>query len=192
MNDYDHILDLIRADDRYQRNLDWGKPRAGHPEGSIRQHIHDLEQNLDRLRSKLTDDETAKLRILIHVHDTLKGEAREGVAITDSQSYASLAKKFLSDFCTDPVLLTIMQYHDEPYALWKKHLAGRDPHERLERLITTITDWDLFLAFLIVDGCTAGKSREPLLWFFQQIRERIKSRVSAEWIIEPANQMDWP
>jgi len=30
------ILDAITADPRYLANLDWGKPRAGHPEGTVR------------------------------------------------------------------------------------------------------------------------------------------------------------
>ncbi|MEZ6147211.1 MAG: hypothetical protein R3B91_17675 [Planctomycetaceae bacterium] len=36
--------------------------------------------------------------------------------------------------------------------------------DRLRSLIERI-DWNLFLAFLIIDNCTAGKSREPLRWF---------------------------
>ena len=49
-----------------------------------------------------------------------------------------------------------------PFALWKKHRYGGDYTERLGRLVDLIEEWDLFLAFLIVDGCTDGKSTEPL------------------------------
>ena len=55
--------------------------------------------------------------------------------------------------------------------------------QRLEQLLSTITTWDLFLAFLIVDGCTPGKSRKSLIWFFDQIGERVDSRVSTDWLI---------
>ena len=46
MYDYESVLDRIRADERYQRNLDWGRPRKGHPEGTVRRHIAELEHNL--------------------------------------------------------------------------------------------------------------------------------------------------
>ncbi len=63
----------------------------------------------------------------------------------------------------------MVQFHDEPFALWKKHRYGGDYSDRLERLLDLIEDWNLFLAFLIVDGCTTGKSTEPLEWFFAEI-----------------------
>ena len=183
MTNYEQILSDIRADARYRQNLDWGEPRKGHPEGSVRHHIEDLEGNLAGLRSKLTDDECWKLRVLIHTHDTFKAEAARGVAISDPQSHASLARQFLAGYTDDPELLKIVQLHDEPYALWKKHQVAGDYSQRLEQLLSTITNWDLFLAFLIIDGCTPGKSRAPLTWFLVQIRDRVNSRVTEEWIV---------
>src|SRR4051812_11073277 len=101
MPSLDEILLRITSDPRYQRNLAWGKPRAGHPEGTIAAHIRDLERNLDRLRGKLADDEIAKLRLLIHVHDTFKPDATDGVPIRDPRSHASLARAFLTEFVPD-------------------------------------------------------------------------------------------
>ena len=72
MKNYEQILKQIQSNDIYQTNLEWGKPRAGHPEGSIRQHIQELDSNLDRLKPKLSDDEYWKLRVLVHTHDTFK------------------------------------------------------------------------------------------------------------------------
>jgi hypothetical protein len=34
-----------------------------------------------------------------------------------------------------------------------------------------------------VDGCTAGKCREPLRWFFQEIREKVASSFTADDIL---------
>jgi hypothetical protein len=50
-------------------------------------------------------------------------------------------------------------------------------------LLRTIRDWDVFLAFLIIDGCTAGKTREPLQWFFQQLEGKVRSRFGATDIL---------
>jgi hypothetical protein len=183
MSQYEQTLDEIQADPRYQRNLDWGKPRKGHPEGTVRHHIEELEGNLEKLRPRLSEAETWKLRILIHAHDTFKAEAKKSVPISDPRSHASLARQFLAGHTNDVEMLNIVQLHDEPYALWNKHRSSGDYTARLERLPNTIADWDLFLAFLIVDGCTDGKSRDPLVWFFAQIHGQVDSRVTSEWII---------
>lgn len=183
----EEILNRIQLDPRYQGNLDWGRPRPGHPEGSIRHHIAELEDNLDRLKPRLSNDEYWKLRVLIHTHDTFKPDAPSGVAIIDPNSHASLARTFLEGYVRDRDLLTIVQFHDEPFALWKKHRHGGDYSERRRKLLETIDAWDLFLAFLIVDGCTAGKSTEPLEWFFAEVGDCIESRVDATWITISAN-----
>jgi hypothetical protein len=47
-------------------------------------------------------------------------------------------------------------------------------------LLTTISDWDLFLPFLIIDGCTRGKNRQPLIWFLELIRGRVDSSFAVE------------
>jgi hypothetical protein len=187
MTPYQKILDAILADPRYQRNLDWGKPRRGHPEGTVRAHIAELERNLDRLAPRLSEEEHGKLRLLIHTHDTFKGEAEPGVAITDPRSHASLARAFLAGHCDDADLLAMVQYHDEPYALWRQFKGrGKYNPERFAHLLGTIRDWDLFLAFNLIDGCTDGKGREPLRWLFAEVRGKVASRFMEEDIFEPA------
>ncbi len=173
----EEALEAICNDERYQRNVEWGEPRPGHPEGSVRAHIEELEANLAALAPKLRPEETGKLRLLIHTHDTFKAEANEGVPITDPASHASLARRFLAEFCADPDLLDAVQFHDEPFALWRQAQAkGKCNPERFAALLERIRDWDLFLAFLIIDGCTAGKSREPLCWFFHELESRVVTR----------------
>lgn len=175
----DDTFARITADPRYRRNLAWGEPRAGHPEGSIAAHIRDLERNLDRLRGKLTDDEIERLRILIHVHDTFKPDATDGVPIRDPRSHASLARAFLADFTDDVELLDIVQNHDEPYALFLRARRGAGPPDpvRWSALKQRIRDWDLFVAFALIDGSTAGKGEQPLIWLLTQLgADRIATR----------------
>lgn len=182
MADYERILTEIQADQRYQRNIEWGEPRQGHPEGAIHEHIQELEENLKKLRPRLSTDEYWKLRVLIHTHDTFKPESRPDIAIRHPRSHASLARQFLHKYTSDNDLLAMVQLHDEPYALWHKHKAGRDYSQRLDKMVNAVSDWDLFLSFLIIDGCTAGKSREPLVWFFGRIADRVSSRVNLDWL----------
>jgi hypothetical protein len=184
MSDWPDIFQRITQDERYRKNLDWGEPRSGHPEGSIRAHVEELDRNLAALRSKLGDDEYWRLRILVHVHDTFKPESVEGIAIKDPRSHASLARQFLAGFTDDADLLNMTQFHDEPYALWRQaEHRGDFNRARFDALLATIKDWDVFLAFCIIDGCTAGKSRAPLRWLFRQVEGKVPSRFTAADII---------
>ena len=83
----------------------------------------------------------------------------------------------MASFCDDADLLAMVQLHDEPFALWRQVEAkGKCNAERLGNLLKAIQDWDLFLAFNIVDGCTEGKSREPLRWLFKEVQGKVQSR----------------
>ncbi|HEX3147336.1 MAG TPA: hypothetical protein VHR66_04590 [Gemmataceae bacterium] len=182
--DYQAILEAITADPRYVANLDWGEARPGHPEGTVRAHIAEIEPNLEVLRPKLTEDEYWKLKILIHTHDSFKAESQPGVPITDPKSHASLARAFLATHCDNADLLTMVEYHDEPFALYRQFESkGKFNVDRFSALLTAIRDWNLFLAFNIIDGCTAGKSREPLLWLFQQVARKVESKFTAADVI---------
>ncbi len=173
--DHQAAFEAIVRDPRYLANLDWGDPRPGHPEGTVRAHIDELERNLATLSPKLRDGDVPKLRLLIHVHDTFKGAASTGVGIFDPRSHASLARTFLAEFCPDGDLLEMTQRHDEPYALWRRFDSrGAVDADRLAALVRSIRDWRLFAAFLILDGCTEGKSHAPLEWFLPMIGREVE------------------
>jgi hypothetical protein len=182
--DYRAVFHAIVADPRYQGNLDWGEARPGHPEGSVRAHIAEIERNLEALRSKLSEADYWKLKVLLHTHDSFKRDAEQGVPITHAKSHASLARAFLAEFCDDEDLLAMVQYHDEPFALWRQAQAkGSYNAERWAALLRAIRDWNLFLAFNIIDGCTEGKSREPLRWLFEQAAGKVDSSITAADIL---------
>jgi len=184
MTDYKQIFDAITSDPRYLRNLDWGEVRPGHPEGTIRAHIAEVDRNLEGLRQKLSETDYWRLKVLIHTHDTFKGEAQPGAPIMAPSSHASLARTFLADFCADGDMLAMVQYHDEPFALWRQVATkGKFNQGRMAALLAGICDWNLFLAFNIIDGCTEGKGREPLRWFFEQVAGKVESKFSAEDIL---------
>jgi hypothetical protein len=177
VTDYEKIFEAIRRDPRYRRNLDWGEARPGHPEGTVRKHIAELERNLESLRSKVSRADYWRLKVLVHTHDAFKREAKAGAAIASPDSHASLARVFLAEYCDDADLLATVQFHDEPFALWRRfEITGKVDQSRLTVLLSAIRDWNLFLAFCIVDGCTEGKGREPLRWWFQQVSGRVQSK----------------
>ena len=177
-------FDEICSDERYTCNLDWGKPRRGHPEGTVRAHIEELEKNLHVLRSEISEEEYWSLRILIHVHDSFKAKSAKGVPITHPKSHASLATDFLRSFSDDADLLNMVQFHDEPFALWRQQRhRGKCNQSRLDSLVKLIGNWKLFLMFTAIDGVTVGKSPEPLYWAAEAIAARVGFEMEAtRWI----------
>lgn len=183
------VFEGVRNDEVYALGTSWGKPRRGHPEATIAEHIKELEDNLDQMKWRFSDEDVWKLRILIHVHDTLKVHAMPRVPIEHPHSHASLAADFLEKYTDDVDLLNMVRYHDESFALYRQYDdKGCFDEERLDRLIERIKDWRLFLAFNIIDNCTRGKERDPLKWFISEVRKRIKTEVDDSWIIVVCNE----
>jgi len=178
MNTYEIIYHQIIEDSAYMANLDWGQSRPGHPEGTVRAHVEELEGNLDRLKPHIPEDQFWKLRVILHTHDSFKAEAERGVPITHPMSHASLACQFLSKYTQEGDILNMVQYHDEPFALWRQFKQkGSFNTDRLEALVSTINDWDLFLLFQLIDGLTDGKDAEPLTWLFEEVSGRVNSSI---------------
>src|SRR5205823_5821713 len=116
--------------------------------------------------------------------DSFKAESQPGVPIMDPKSHASLARAFLATHCEDTDLLGVVQYHDEPFALYRQFESkGKYNQDRFNLLLKVIRDWNLFLAFNIIDGCTAGKSRAPLQWLFQEVAGKVESTFTTADII---------
>src|SRR5262245_66607543 len=84
MLNYKEIFDAITSDPRYQRNLDWGEVRPGHPEGTIRAHIMELERNLEQLRAKLSEMEYWRLKLLMHTHGRFTAEGQPAAPIASA------------------------------------------------------------------------------------------------------------
>ena len=178
------ITEKIMADPRYLRNIEYGQPRAGHPEGKVRFHITDLEKNLEQMVHRgISPAVYWKLKFLIHVHDTFKAEAERDVPSLHPRSHATLAKGYASQFVDDPDLLNILQFHDHNYYMWLDYSQnGSYDKAAFQQLIDTIQDWDLFLMFTIVDGRTRGKDISKLVWFIDEVKKRIPTRVDLSWV----------
>lgn len=180
------IVEAIIADPRYQKNIEYGEPRSGHPEGKVKFHIAELEENLEKLGSRgISEERYWKLKFLIHVHDTFKADAVPDSAILNPNSHASLAREFASEFTDDEDLLNMIQFHDVNFSLWKQFaVTGSYDSQRLQGLLDTIRDWDLFLMFLIIDGSTPGKEKSKLIWFLQEVAKHKDLKVDGSWLLE--------
>jgi len=179
------IIEKIVADPRYQKNIEYGEPRSGHPEGKVKYHIAELEENLEKMASRgVSEQHYWKLKFLIHVHDTFKSEAIPDSPILSPNSHASLASRFASEFIDDDDLLNMIQLHDVNYALWLQFdRTGSYDLQRFESLLETIQDWDLFLMFLIIDGNTKGKDPRKTGWFINEVRKYKSTVIDESWLL---------
>lgn len=179
------IIEKIITDPRYQKNIEYGEPRSGHPEGKVKYHIAELEENLERFVShRISEEQFWKLKFVIHVHDTFKADATPDSPILSPNSHASLARKFASEFIDDEDLLNMIQFHDANYSLWLQfHRTGSYDVQRFNNLLDIIQDWDLFLMFLIIDGNTEGKERSKLIWFVKEVLKYKDTNIDESWVI---------
>jgi hypothetical protein len=157
------------ADPELREGLEWGKPRSGHPEGSVGAHVAELLQTIDRWGE--TGERRAELRFLALIHDSMKYRVREWLPKVGANHHAMRARRFAERYTDDERLLATIEHHDRPYALWRKlRRTGRTDEERLRRMIEDIPDADLFARFVELDGSTEGKNPEPIAWLEQQLR----------------------
>lgn len=185
--DYRILTEQVIADNRYKKNIEFQYDRTlpGHPEGKVKYHIEELEANLERLKHRLPKKEYYwKLKFLIHVHDTFKGEEADATVPNDHpRSHESLARAFASEFTDEADMLNILQHHDENYTLWKQFKNnGQYDDKWFQYLLSTIQDWDLFLVFTIIDGHTVGKELEKLAWFIGEVRKFKQTKVDESWV----------
>ena len=164
-------IEKVIADPRYLKNIEYGEPRSGHPEGKVKLHIAELEKILEKFTSRISEEHYWKLKFLIHVHDAFKANAIPNSRIENPNSHASLARKFASEFTDDADLLNMLQFHDVNYALWKEYAAtGSYDLERFSRLLDTIVD------------SSVGKDPEKLRWFVREVRKSKATVVDEDWI----------
>ena len=153
----------------FNTGLHWGKPRFGHPEGSILLHIREVLDNIDQLdlSSALARE---RLRLIAFAHDTFKHlECPKRQPRDWSKHHGVLARQFMEQHTSDPTVLNIIQWHDEVFYCWRMAVIYHNPaaaEKRLAALLDYIND-DLLLyyQFFICDTQTGDKYQGPIKWF---------------------------
>ena len=156
----------IMADPEWQEGAAWGKPRRGHPEGSIAAHIEEVLANIDRYA--LDHEDRARLRLIAIVHDTFKHEVNHLLPFGGRNDHAALARRFAERYIDDPGILEVVELHDEAYRAWRK-----DDEERAHRLIDRLGEnLGLFRRFHRSDNETGDKSDDDRIWFDRICEDR--------------------
>jgi hypothetical protein len=153
------------------RGLAWGKPRRGHPEGSVGAHVADLLETIERWGE--AGARRAELRFIALVHDSLKFRVDERLPKLGENHHAMRARRFAERYTQDERLLATIELHDRPYALWRRlRRRGRLDDGAVDGMLARIPDIDLFARFVELDGSTEGKHPAPLDWWREQLGRR--------------------
>ena len=161
----------VTADPVLREGLKWGRPRRGHPEGTVGAHVADLLETIERWGE--TGRRREELRFLALVHDALKYQVQHWRLKTGENHHAMRARRFAERYTDDERLLATIEQHDRPYNLWRKaRRRGRPDDEAFGEMLAGIPDLDLFLRFVELDGSTEGKSREPIEWLRAELARR--------------------
>jgi HD domain len=161
----------VVADPILREGLAWGKPRRGHPGGSVGAHVADLLETIERWGE--TGRRREELRFLALVHDALKYQVQNWRPKTGENHHAMRARRLAERYTDDERLLATIEQHDRPYNLWRKaRRRGRLDEHAFSEMIDRIPDLDLFLRFVELDGSTEGKSHEPIRWLKVELARR--------------------
>lgn len=159
----------LAEDETLRAGWAWGRPRRGHPEGRVGNHVGDLLRTIDAWGE--TGERRTELRVLALVHDALKAEVDHSRSRTGENHHAMRARRLAERYVDDERLLATIELHDGPYAIWKRVRRGETDGEiALGRLVARIPDLDLFIRFVDLDGSTEGKDPAPIEWLKRELR----------------------
>lgn len=157
----------ITAHPRWQSGIEWGRPRHGHPEGSVKLHVVAVLSNIDRM---FGDDRLrADLRLIALLHDSFKAEVDYGVSRTGENHHGVRARRFAESYIADENVLAVVELHDEAFNAWQ--CGNRDGRwevadARARALLARIGPArDLYLKFYRCDNETEGKDPACFEWF---------------------------
>jgi hypothetical protein len=161
----------LAADPVLLEGLAWGRPRRGHPEGSVGAHVAELLATVDEWGEK--GARRTELRFIALVHDSLKYAVSPWLLRVGENHHATRARRFAERYTEDERVLATIELHDRPYHLWRRRRLLRRPDERgVERMLRRLPDLALFVRFVELDGSSEGKSPDPIRWLKDELAAR--------------------
>lgn len=157
----------------FRQGLLWGEPRFGHPEGKVAIHVREVLDNIDLIPA-LADEPRRQLRLVAIAHDAFKFREDRSHPRDWSKHHGRLARQFVTSYTSDPVVLDVIETHDDAYYAWlgTKHEAFlRDnPHKSLDQLLRRVEYClQLFYLFFKCDTQTGDKTQASLKWFEREV-----------------------
>ena len=161
------LEERIAADAEWQRGVEWGDPRPGHPEGAVKFHIAEVLANVERHAQ--SDHDRSRLRLIALIHDTFKHRVNRSRPRAGENHHGLIARRFAERYVSDPLVLEMIELHDEAYNAYSvgaRRGAWAEAEARAHRLLTRLgASADLYRTFFRCDNETGDKTPDPLEWF---------------------------
>jgi hypothetical protein len=86
-----------------------------------------------------------------------------------------MARLFAQDFISEPLILLVIETHDDAYYIWRKAFQNgnwKAAHQSAKELVKTLgKGLELYLAFYRCDNATGDKTPDDFVWFNQLCKE---------------------
>ena len=157
----------------FRQGLSWGEPRFGHPEGKVVLHVCEVLDNIAAIPN-LSAVDLSRLRLIALAHDTFKHAEGRSRPRDWTKHHGMLARRFMEAYTSDPVVLDVIETHDDAYYKWLAQRRRPSPHSQLDSLLTRVGHClQLYYLFFKCDTQTGDKIQAPLRWF-EQVAEGIE------------------
>lgn len=153
----------------FRHGLLWGEPRFGHPEGKVVLHVREVLDNIDQIAG-LGEMQRGQLRLIALAHDTFKYAEDRSRPRDWSRHHGLIARRFMEAHTSDPVVLDVIETHDDAYYAWlaqkHEHFGQENRHKSLDHLLRRM-DYclQLYYLFFKCDTQTGDKTQASLKWF---------------------------
>jgi len=164
----------IVRDPDWRQGVRWGRPRPGHPEGSVLAHIAEVLRNVDTFYGDSPLRPT--LRLIALIHDSFKRHQ----ALSDGLPHGFLARCFAQRYLSDQGALEVIELHDDAFKAWRLAEAGDcgAARQRADALIARLgPHLNLFMAFYRCDSLTGDKTEAHYRWFEARQPETIRAGI---------------
>jgi len=156
-----------------RRGLLWGEPRFGHPEGKVGLHVREVLDNIQRIPG-VSAEVRSQLRLVAFSHDAFKCVEDRSRPRDWGQHHAALARRFMELYTSDPVVLDIIETHDDAYYAWLSVKQEAFRHENtfksLDHLLKKVGYClQTYYLFFKCDTQTGDKTQASIKWFEKMV-----------------------
>lgn len=163
------LEEKILKDPIIQQGLKYGRPRDGHPEGSVENHVIEILKRIDLLDD--SPKEKDKLRIIGIFHDSVKYRIDQKKPKVGDNNHGVLARRIAEKYISDSIILDIIELHDAYYYMWIRFAKkGNCVDDDFNCLVNRFKGrMRLYLKFMLIDGTTGDKDIKPRIWFYEKL-----------------------
>lgn len=172
----------------FRQGLSWGEPRFGHPEGKVGLHVREVLHNISAIPN-LSSADRSRLRLIALAHDTFKHVESRSRPRDWTKRHGLLARQFMEQYTSDPVVLDVIETHDDAYYKWLLQHRRPSTHSQLDSLMSRVGYCiQFYYLFFKCDTQTGDKIQAPLRWFEREAKGIELVKIRPFWPWEPVER----